>query len=373
VVWQSYDNGSDNDIRGRFVDMETGLPVGNDFLVSTSNSNSQSSPQLSISGNRALVVWISYNGSDSDIRGRFVNMDTGLPVGSDFLVSNSNSHSQSQQKLSISGSRALVVWYSYNGSNSDVRGRIVNMETGLPVGSDFLVSTTNVNNQRDPDLSVSGSRALVVWRSDENSSDYEIHGRIVDMGTGSPIGSDFSVSTSNENTQYPPEVSISGSRALVVWQSYDNGSDNDIRGRFVDMKTGLPVDVDFLVSTTNANNQNEPQLSISGSRALVVWESRENGNDSNIWGRFLNMTTGLPEGSDFRISTNNLNSQYRLQLSISASRALIVWQSTDNGFDNEIRGRLFHFNGHDLPNGLNNFFISPLIERDYEVRARIVE
>ncbi|TAL39767.1 MAG: hypothetical protein EPN93_00550 [Spirochaetes bacterium] len=374
VVWSSRDNGSNYDIRGRMVDMATGAPLATDFLVSTSNAGEQLNPLVSIEDGRALVVWHSSdNGSNYDIRGRMVDMATGAPLATDFLVSTSNAGEQLNPLVSIEDGRALVVWQSIdNGSNYDIRGRVVDMATGAPVGTDFLVSTNNAGNQSALEFSIGGGRALVVWHSTDNGSNYDIRGRVVDMFTGAPVATDFLVSTSNASDQQFPQVSIAGGRALVVWRSRDNGSNYDIRGRVVDMATEAPLAGDFLVSTSNDGEQENPQVTITDSRALVVWHSRDNGSNADIRGRVVDMATGAPLATDFLVSTSNAGDQWFPRVSIADGRALVVWYSSDNGSNYDIRGRVIDFKSQ-VPFGEQNFFVSPLIERDYEVKARIVE
>jgi len=367
IAWGSNDNGTNYDIRGRVVDINTGAALGaGDFLISSTNINQQLSAQIVVYGDLALVVWQSMdNGLNYDIRGRVVSISTGAALGlGDFLISSTNANMQVNPKMVVNGSRALVMWQSLdNGVDDNIRGRVVEITTGTVVGAaDFLISSSNLFQQMSQQAIVFGSRALVTWQTGDGGVDFNIRGRIVDLATASVVGaSDFLISSSNVGHQMNPQLGVSATgKALVSWQSLDNGVNNDIRGRVVDVVTGLPVGVaDFLISTTNVSDQSSPILTVFGNKALVAWQSFDNGLDNDIRGRMVDVSTGTVIGSsDFLISSSNVNSQVGPQIAItSGGKAVVTWMSVDNGMFNVIRGRVV-----DLITGLVmspvDFFVS---------------
>ncbi|MBN2160654.1 MAG: hypothetical protein JW807_14795 [Spirochaetes bacterium] len=408
MVWQSGDNGVDDDIRGRFMDVSTGEFFGEDFLVSTTNAYDQQFPKLCISGDKVLIVWQSNMGTNWDIRGRFLNMSTREFSGDDIRINAVYLYDQDQPEISVSGDLALAVWHY----NTGLRCRLLDMSTEGFASNELILDTTTAGLQCDPEIGVSGDRALVVWQSYDNGADYDIRGRFLTMSAGSFDGNDFLVSTTNTESQTIPKVDISGDSALVVWRSDDNGVDDDIRGRLLNMSTGAFVGDDFLVSTSNNGLQILHQVGVSGDRALVVWAS-----DNDLRGRFMNISTGSFLGSDFLINTTSAYCNNWPQISISGDRALVVWQSYYN-----TRGRLIQMStesllgndflvnsskstylgleisgdralvvlpsttsdicgsiidmslsGNYLEHGLSNFFVSPMIERDYTVRVRMID
>ena len=64
----------------------------------------------------------------------------------------------------------------------------------------------------------------------------------------------------------------------VTWQSDDNGANSDIRGQ-VFAADGTPINgSDFLVSTSNANDQFKPQITaLANGGFAVTWHSFDNG------------------------------------------------------------------------------------------------
>jgi hypothetical protein len=432
ITWQSMNNGVNNDIRGRVVDTSTGAVVGaGDFLISSTNAGDQYGVKMAISGNLALVVWCSYdNGFSYVIRGRVVDVSTGSVVGAgDFLISSSNPGDLNYLSLAISGNRALVTWSNFGVVGaSDIRGRVVDISTGVVGAGDFLISSSNAGDQVGSSVSVSGNLAIVVWQTDDFYSNWFTRGRVVNLSTGSVVGAgdfiissspialptsitvsgtralvtfydsyaasnirgrlvdistggvigagDFLISSSNTGDQLNSMVDVSSdSQALVIWQSNDNGVDYDIRGRVVDMTTGSVAGAnDFLISTTNAGDQNYQRLAISGNMALVTWQSRNNGANYDIRGRLVDVSTASPAGGgDFLIGTSSAGDQFSPVVAVSNNHAMVVWGSRDNGVNYDIRGSVINFDNtiFPLPYGLNHFFTSPLVERNYTVNARL--
>jgi hypothetical protein len=140
------------------------------------------------------------------------------------------------------------------------------------------------------------------------------------------------------------------------------------------MATGTPVGAgDFLISKSNAGDQSSPSLATSGNQALVTWHSNDNGLNNDLRGRFVNIDTGLPMGSgDFLIGSTTANNQLLPQLAASNGRALVSWQDENTSGNDDIRGAVLDFNTVvPLPYGLNHFFTAPMIERNYTVTTRL--
>lgn len=350
VVMQVYLGGSAWwELRGRIIDLTTGSVLGTgDFLINPPGWTYQVFPKVVASGSRALVAWRSSYVDYGDIIGQMVDLNSGNLIGAVFAISTSNTNEQNIVQAAISGDKALIVWQSNdNGSNFDVRGRVVDLLSGASLGlGDFLISTTNGGDQGAQQLAIGGTRALVAWHSYDNGSNADIRGRVVDLLSGTPIGgSDFLISSTNINNQAEPQIAASGNRAIVSWESIDNGSNYDIRSRFVDLTAASVIGMgDFLVSSSNVGNQRFldnymiSKTMISGNRAIIIWQSDENGSNFDIRGRILDVTNGVPLGSaDFLVSSTTGNEQQQPQLAISNESVFAVWQSRDNASDWDIR------------------------------------
>ena len=119
----------------------------------------------------------------------------------------------------------------------------------------------------------------MTWQSSTTARTTDIRGRVF-AADGTPVdGSDFLVSTANASDQDQPADHGAGEwRLRGDVASFDNGSNFDIRGR-VFAADGTPVDgSDFLVSTANTNDQINPQITaLANGGFAVTWASVDNG------------------------------------------------------------------------------------------------
>lgn len=380
VVWVALDSSNAGDIKGRMVDLTSGQPLGTgDMLLSTTSMAMQFVPQISIADTKAIIVWQSSdNGVDYDVRGRFFDMSGGFPMGTgDMLISSNNVGSQASPQVSVSGDKAIVVWQStMNGSQYVIRTRLLDIINGTVLGTgDFAASQTASAFRQSPQVAASGNRSLIVWYGD-GAGDWDVRGSVVDMtGNGSLINSDFLLSSASGGYQYVPQVAAAGSKAVVAWLS-----DADIRGTIVDLSSGLPAaGGDVLLSSTTVPNFNRPQVKASGNSAIISWHA-SNGVDLDIRGRILNLQTGVAAaGSDFLISSTTAFDQATPLIGVYGSQALVAWPSRNASNELSVRAAFVTlpdvpvpFVGP-LPYGANNFFTAPLIERNYEATAQIVK
>ncbi|MCG8689428.1 MAG: hypothetical protein MI892_31430, partial [Desulfobacterales bacterium] len=108
-------------------------------------------------------------------------------------------------------------------------------------------------------------------------------------------------------------------------------------------------------------------------KAIARWFSDSLGNGHDIKGRIIDMSDkylGRALGNETLINTNNNNDQTSPSAVIYNGKALVTWSSLDNDVDEDIKAQVINM-GY-LEQNIN-YFKAPLLERDYEVKARIVE
>ncbi|WP_167881610.1 hypothetical protein, partial [Leptospira wolffii] len=105
---------------------------------------------------------------------------------------------------------------------------------------------------------------------------------------------------------------------------------------------------------------------------IALWEHEES-SKRTIRGRAVAMGANLvAKGSgEFFVSTTNYGNQTGPKIAVKDTTGFVVWWATDSTQQN-IRGyTLDMLNPGALQYGLNNFFVAPLIERDYTLKAQI--
>ncbi len=185
VTYSSTDDadGTPGNIRARIIGTN-GAFSGNDFVLNSTPGGYQSYVDVTaLSNGTALVTWFSSGVFTPDpsggnptfapgeVRARIIGAD-GLPLGPDFQV-NSTDLSASYTKpvvTTLIDGRALVVWYSGDAGDGDwgcLRGRLIDSD-GQLIESDFVINTTDLNNQCSPAAAaLPDGRILVTWTSDD--------------------------------------------------------------------------------------------------------------------------------------------------------------------------------------------------------------
>jgi parallel beta-helix repeat protein len=157
---------------------------------------------------------------------------------------------------------------------------------------------------------------VAIWQSEyQDGMDWGIYGQRYDAD-GNPIGAEFRVNTTTQDSQDHPEVtSLADGSFVVVWQSRDfGGTEYDIFAQRFD-SNGVPIGTEFLVNTLTANWQENAKITgLSDGGFVVTWNSRQqdtedpDGQTNGIFARRYN-ASGSPVGSEFQINTSAAQSQ----------------------------------------------------------------
>ena len=391
VVW-SINNTS---IMGRIYDIagETVVPVTNELTIDTNGGGLQYTPDVAITGNRAIVAWIDQTAVplwawSTECRIYDISGPTPAPLDSvSMRIHYNHTSSATRARVVAYDGKAFIVWKN----SDDIRGAIYDISGTTPVAytefADFLVSKTNNGIQGNQVISMAGSRALVAWESNDSGTN-DIRGRLFDLSGENPDSvngmDDVLISTNNVGEQINPHFSMAENHAFITWQSNDNGTDYDIRGIIWDISGDEPGPLremdDFLISTSNSEDQITPFTSFEGNRVFITWSSMDNGSNNDIRGMVYDVSGSelLPINgvNDFLVSTTNHEEQQVPQVVSNGGSNFVAWQSSDFGGNFNIRARNLIFSsdtGLSLPHGLNYFMVSPLIERNFDVEVNIVE
>jgi hypothetical protein len=217
----------------RFTSTGTALPV---FRVNSYTTGDQTVPSVAAdSAGNFVVVWSS-SGQDGSGLGIFgQRYDTlNAPLGSEFRVNSSTTNSQDGPQVAAdSAGNFVVVWRSMagDGSGDGVFGQRYG-SSGAPLGAEFLVNTTTAGDQGSAAVAADASGNFVVtWTSSgQDGSALGIFGQRYDA-SGSPLGPEFRVNTHTTGSQLASAVAADMSGDFVVaWQS--SGQDGSGYGIF---------------------------------------------------------------------------------------------------------------------------------------------
>ncbi len=362
VAWDSNDPGF-ADIRAR-VFSNTGVPLNisgstDDFLVSTSTNNIQANPQVAaLTNGRFAIVWNSLdNGADNDVRGRVFNADGTPSSVADFLVGTSSGGEQVNQRITaLSGGGYVVTWQSTDlSAHPVIRGRVFGADGSPLAANDFLISNVVARDEANPLIaSLPNGGFVVAWESQDNGFDRDIHARIYDANGAqvNQAAGDIVISTTNGGEQLLGSLTVlPNGRIFIAWTGGGNNSNSDVWGRLFEID-GSPVNVggsvnDFVVNNQAIGDQSGPEVTaLSGGGFAVTWIGSQGASDSDVFGRVFNAggSVAIVNGStgDIAISSTNTNNQYQQQIvPLSNGGFAAVWLSLETGGGAVLRSRVW--------------------------------
>jgi Ca2+-binding RTX toxin-like protein len=370
VAWvtKNSEDPFDTEITARWLNAD-GTPAGGDFVVNSTTSELQWRPVATVTAEgKVFLAWESGDGSDGDglgLRGVVLDPLSQTP-GPDFLINPfavgegiyNGQNNQSQVALTaLSDGRVFAVWTSFDGSDGDsfaIRARYF-ADDGTALGDDFLINTTAVGGQYEPQATeLSDGRILVTYGStdDADGTPGNIRARII--GTdGVFAGDDFVVnSTPGGYQSYVDVTTLADGNALVVWFSSgvftpdpEGGNPSfapgEVRARIIGAD-GQPLGSDFQVNSTDLSSAYTKPVAttLADGRVLVAWHSGDAGDGDwgSVRGRLIEADGGVIE-SDFVINTTGVNNQSSPAVAaLPDGRALVTWNSDDAATGAQTRG-----------------------------------
>jgi len=289
-----------------------------------------------------VVVWESegQDGAGGGIFGQRFDA-LGQKAGTEFQVNTDTTGVQRDPAVArLSDGGFIVVWRGESAgiAEDDVFGQRFDA-AGSKVGGEFLVNTTTVNTQENPDVAADANGGfVVVWESYVNPTDGKtVSGQRFDA-FGARVGSEFKVPFPGYHQSYPKVASRPEGDFLVVWQHPNgNGSGRDgVLGHYFDAN-GDPVGTSFLVPSYTAGTQFRPAIAAGPSGTfVVVWESNRDHSgyaDLPIFGQRFN-SAGERVGPEFPVSTNNTAALRAPSIAVDAAgRMLVDWPCPTADFD----------------------------------------
>lgn len=333
VVWNSYrQDGSSNGIFGRRFDPNC-EPLSDEFQINTETSGNQKEPSVATdTAGNFVVTWHGPGISQEDIFAQRFDPN-GQPIGGEFRV---NSYTDDKQlcpsvAMNIDGS-FVVVWESMDipeEGKSAIRGQLYD-NSGSSIGPELVIND-EPSDCRYPDVAMDGSgNFAVVWMQDEGSN--SIMAKLYNAD-GSAKTEPFEVSTIGFSSITSPSIAMDAAGHFVVaWDGDPElASLDDVHARLFEAD-GTPIGEQFVVNTTIAEAQQNPQVAMNNQRKFViVWDSRvdPNVNERDIFGQRYD-SSGGPIGDEFQLNTYVKANQKYPDAAIKENGEFVtVWQSDE--------------------------------------------
>ncbi len=245
---------------------------------------------------------------------------------------------------------SVVTWASENqdGSGWGVYARRFDIN-GKPVGGEFLVNTTTVGDQLDPNVAVDLSGDFtIVWSSTDGSGSGIFAQRYDSLGN--KVGGEFLVNVTTTGDQTAPAVAMDGQGDMQVsWTSAgQDGSGTAIYARRYSTgitamtalsgkvaltdATLLTVETEFRVNTTTVGDQFDSTIvanRLTGDFVTAWTSSGQDGSGAGVYAQRYNGLTGAAAGGEFKVNTLTTGDQNEPALGINrfTSDFIVTWTS----------------------------------------------
>lgn len=261
------------------------LNVYAEQLINTTTANVQQKSDVATdaTGNY-VVVWQS-DGQDGDGTGVFAQRydSAGATVGSEFPVNTTTVGNQSDPRVAMDDAGNFVVTWSSEGQNGDsasetnIYARVYGA-SGTALTGELLVNETTLDNQTTPAIAMDAPTGvfMITWASfDPVAGDWNIFARRFGA-LGIPLTSEFMVNTTTVGDQVDPDVSVDViAEFAVVWTGY--GQDGDltteanIYGQYY-RANGTAFGSENLINTTTGGHQHSAAIALEDDGDYtIVW------------------------------------------------------------------------------------------------------
>lgn len=282
IVWVVTGNDGFHDIYGQRFD-PNGRSLGREFKVSSDMAMNQYNPAVTMTSDGHFVIaWEVGTGGQllQGVKARMYTPD-GLPVGSDFFVSNPGGN----PAVAIGGDGSFIVAYEkYQGTLRVQRYS----PDGQAIGSE--ISVGNDYDSEFPAIAMNSSLASVIcWRA--NWSAWNVYTQRL-TSDATPIGSPLMVATALTSS-----VSMSSDGSFVItW--------NDPSGIFAQkyLADGSQAGSILQVSTFISNKEHPTVTMAEDGSFTITWAGY--GQDGSGWGIYAQRysANGVPVGMEFLIN-----------------------------------------------------------------------
>lgn len=312
-------------------------------------------PKVLINGNFATVIYEEYN----KVLARVVDLANGeIPKYIDLTLGEvdvpsvviSNQVGEDYE-VTVKNDMAVVVWKT----NGDIYCSSLAFSNNIHVFNTDIKVNVSTGNFSNAKVDMYGSKAIIVWNNMINQNDSRLCMRLIDHEFNDNIlNAQDSQSTNIKNDNWEPSIAMTNTKAIIVWESKNNYGDTDILAKTVIFEDDQPlIWSNFTISTDNYKNQTKPKIYINNQYAIAIWQSNDKYSaDTSKWhvkGRYLNLSTteAFAMGdSDFTLTKYNkmVYTNYDPQAAIVDNKIYLIWRSLINGEGKSgIYGRILDF------------------------------
>jgi|GEM_PF-1325576 len=310
-----------------------------------SGGNNQGVPTIASDGaGGAIIAWTEIRGSDYDIYAQRVD-GAGTPQwnGNNGVAICAATGNQYFPIISYDGvGGAIIAWTDYRDDVTDAIGDIYAQRVGssgvvqwaangvaicnaagnqynavLNVGSGYIALATLISD--------GAGGAFFAWQDMRGGSVNDIYAQRVDANGNVCSGwtaNGTAICTASGAKDNAVLTGDGAGGAIITWQDYRNGGDNDIYAQRVNSAGAVQWTANGAAICTNSQEQSNPAIASDGKNgAIIVWQDYRNGSNYNIYAQRVSndsSSTNISAGSDSSV-TATLSNGKTTTLTIAAN------------------------------------------------------
>ena len=263
-------------------------PAG--FLINTGFNAEVEAATAAAGAGTQLVVWSDSRVLGNDIMGVRYSSVGGARLDTPAKTISNAANDQATPSVSFDGTQFMAVWGDARGADRDIFAARFGTNGTLTDQAGIAV-TTAAGLQGAPDVASGNGVSLVVW-ADRRNGAFDIFGAIINS-SGVVTVSDIVISNAQGDQNAPAVVFDPNNNVfVVVWSDQRVLDTGDIFGTRVST-AGAVLDPSGVQIAGSQFAQVQPDIAVSGTVVMVVWDDRRSDPTGDIVGSRINTTGGL--------------------------------------------------------------------------------
>ncbi len=328
AVWYQLDGSGNYRIYSNYS-TDGGATWGSAQLIENNAGFNASSPQVVISGNNVVAVWMQLDGSDNYRIYSNRSNDGGVTWNAAAQLIDDDNHSGFSSagfpQVAMNGLNAVVVWAQEDATNRQRIYSDYSTDGGVTWNADRLLEDNTGYDGWFPQVAMSGNNVVAVWYQPVATA-LRIYSNYSSDG-GATWNSDQLIEDNAGSSGFVPRVAISGLNVVAVWAGYlgsipriysnysSDGGATWGADQLIEDNAGVPI------------GGNYPQVAISGSNSVVVWQQFD-GTTNRIYSNFSS-DGGATWNADQPIEDNAGHSGSFPQVVMSGNNVVAAWMQSD--------------------------------------------
>ncbi|NVM35317.1 MAG: hypothetical protein HWN81_06955 [Candidatus Lokiarchaeota archaeon] len=338
TVWYDWRQGSSNtDIYTQRIDSNGIVQWNANGTVICNAIDQQSNPQITSDGaGGAIIIWQDYRSeSNSDIYSQRIDSSGIVLWTINGTAICTESHDQFYPKICSDGAGgAIITWEDERNGNVDIYAQRIDSSGVVQwEGNGIAVCTEELYYTYLQICSDGAGGAIIAWE-DERNGNVDIYAQRIDSsGVVQWEGNGIAVCTANYN-QYRPQLCSDGAGgAIITWYDYRALGNYDIYAQHINLNGSIQWTNNGKPICTADDGQSQPQISSDGAGgAIITWQDYRSGINNDIYAQRIDLNgdikwvvNGIPICTGDQIKFGS-----RITTD-SSGTAIIVWVDYRNG------------------------------------------